>query len=132
MLTVVERVLVLARSALAEAPTAALARLAALAEEETYATGALIWEAGAPADALHLVVDGEVVLHDGHCERGRARAGELVDATAVARGGRRAHHASATRPTHLLRVSREELWRLLGADGELARAMLGVVAVAAV
>src|SRR5438477_1125234 len=98
MMTVVERVLVLARSALADAPTAALARLAALAEEESHATGTLIWEAGAPADALHLVVDGEVVLHDGQCERGRARAGELVDALDVARGGRRPLHASTTRP----------------------------------
>ena len=128
MLTVVERVLALARGVLGDAPTAALARLSAVAEEDSLEPGDVLWQEGEPADALHLLLDGELALETPAGDALRCvRAGSIADAHAVIRGLPRKERALAARRCLLLRVDREHLWRLLAEEPGLARSILVAV-----
>lgn len=128
MLTIIDRVIALARSVLAEAPTAGLARLASLAEEVILEPGESLWEAGTPADRFPVLLDGEIGLLAGRREVAHVHAGQLVDLAGLIRAGPRAHTAVALAPSLLLCVEREDFWQLLGEEGELGRILLAVLA----
>lgn len=96
-----------------------LRRLSALCTEVALASGEVVFSAGAPADALYVVLDGEVALYResrGEVVRALARLvhGDSFGEMGLADGGRRQETARASRPSVVLRFARDELLAFLG------------------
>jgi len=108
---------------LRDARSAHLALLASIAEEVDADTGTVLARAGEPAAALYLVVRGEVRLagsgSDLHLSDGQAfGTWALIDEVPSL------VEATASKPTRLLRIDREEFHDLLSDHPELAIGML--------
>ena len=70
MLTVIEKVMLLQDvDVFAEVPGDQLATLAAIAEEERVLTGDVLYREGEEADALYLVLEGDIRLSQGERQR---------------------------------------------------------------
>lgn len=116
MLTVLEKVkLLLSIDILAQSTSEELAYIAAIAEEEEYPPGAVIFRAGDPADAMFVVLAGRIqMLREGsgglELEVGPA---EAIGAWALFDDQPRALTAAALDACRLLRIDREEFFELL-------------------
>lgn len=89
-------------------------RLAAISTETALAAGEVVFAAGAPADALYVVFEGEVALYrEGRSEVVRALArlvrGDFFGEMGLVEGGRRRETARATQPSVVLAFERREL-----------------------
>jgi CRP-like cAMP-binding protein len=126
VLTTIERVLFLQRAPLFQAaPTEALAHVAALARELRLAGGQTLWRKGDRADAVYLVVEGEIVLADEGPEPTRALPpADLGTAALITPGARRDTSATAAAPTLLLRLTHDEFYEVLAEHTEVAAALL--------
>lgn len=116
MLTVLEKVkLLLSIDILAQSTSEELATIAAIAEEEELAPGAVIFRAGDPADAMFVVLAGRIqMLREGsgglELEVG---PGEAIGAWALFDDQPRTLTAVALEACRLLRLDREEFFELL-------------------
>lgn len=129
MLTILEKVDILRKSALfAGVPTPALARVAAVANEVTFAPNQILYQADTPADSMFLLLDGEVELvrsehrtpFDGH--------GQVLGALALLADGTHAESALATHPTSTLQIDRQDFLDVMAEDFDVTRGMLKALA----
>ena len=105
-----------------------LARIALIANEVETSAGTLLLSRGEPADAMYVVVDGELVVED---DAGRTRSigqGEAVGALAILDDAPADFEVRVARASRLLRLSRRALHDALRDDPDLAVSLLAGMA----
>ena len=105
-----------------------LARIALLATEVDASAGKTLLSHGEPADAMYVVVEGELVMDD---NAGRSRSigpGEAAGALAILDDAPADFDVRVTRASRLLRLSRRALHDALRDDPELAVSLLAGLA----
>lgn len=123
--TTVEKVLLLQHvDLLSAARTEDLAAIAAIADEVLYPAGATVFEEGQPADALYVVITGELVLTRDAEEIDRVGENSALGAWDLIDSGVRVFGSQAATETLLLRVEREDFNDLLLDYPELGQSML--------
>jgi len=125
MLTVVEKVIFLQDvDIFSEVPTEQLAYLAAIAEEETFAPGQVIYQEQDPADAMYLVVEGRVRLHRGALEYMVAGPGDTFGTWALFDDEPRASGAAPLEETRVLRLNKDDFIDLLADNVRITQGVL--------
>jgi NitT/TauT family transport system permease protein len=113
-------------------PEALLDALAAVAEEDARSAGAVLYDAGGSSDDIFIVARGSVRLEPESGAATLIQAGQAFGWTAFASSARRRNRAVAATDVALLRLSGQDLIRLLGslhAEGEAVKARIaGAVA----
>jgi CRP-like cAMP-binding protein len=110
--------------------------LAFTAERRCFEAGETLFEAGAPAEAAYLILEGEAVMfaHTGEAREGgepralRLDRGDLIGETALFEKGLRRSTVRAATRLDTLRISRDLFDRLLGEFPEMAGAASGALA----
>ena len=128
MLSPIEKVLLLQNvEVFAEVPTDQLAALAAIAREVPVLDGDTVFRENDSPDALYLVLEGHVRLHQG--EREVTTAGRLMSfgTWALFDDDPRVLTATATEDTRLLRIDRNEFNDLLSDDVRIAKGIIRTV-----
>ncbi len=129
MLTILEKVDVLRKTALfSSIPTSALARVAAAANEVTFAPHQMLYQADTAADSMFLVLDGEVELVRSEGKTQLDGRGQVLGALALLAGGTHAESALATHPTSALQIDRQDFLDAMAEDFDLTRGMLKTLA----
>jgi CRP-like cAMP-binding protein len=124
MLNAIDKVLFLMRAGItADATTDGLSRVAAVSQDVEVERGNKLFEPGAEADALWIVLDGAVRIDVEGMPPRLAEAGDWVGAMPLFTGGPHRGTASVLCTTNLLRLNRADLHDILDEDGELARAL---------
>jgi ATP/ADP translocase/HEAT repeat protein len=129
MLSPIEKVLLLQNvEVFAEVPTDQLAALAAIAGEMSVLSGDDIYRENDSPDALYLVLEGHVLLHQR--DREVTTAGKLTPfgTWALFDDEPRVMTATATEHTKLLRIDRSEFNDLLSDDVRIAKGIIRTVA----
>ena len=128
MLSPIEKVLLLQNvDIFAEVPTDQLAALAAIAREVPVLSGDTVFRENDSPDALYLVLEGHVRLHQG--EREVTTAGRLMSfgTWALFDDDPRVLTATATEDTRLIRIDRNEFNDLLSDDVRIAKGIIRTV-----
>ncbi len=129
MLTVVEKVIFLQNvDVFAQVPTEDLAYLAAIAEEESFMSGDVLFKVNEPSDALFLVLDGKVRLHRGEEEILVAGAREAFGAWSLFDDEPRVVGATVTEDARLLRIDRDDFVDLLADHVKVTQGVLRTMA----
>lgn len=114
MLSVVEKVIFLQNvEVFSGIPTEQLSYLAAIAAEESYAAGEVIYEYQEPSDAFYVVLDGKVRLHHGGEEISVAGSNDSFGTWALFDDTPRVATATAVENSRVLRIGREDFLDLL-------------------
>jgi CRP-like cAMP-binding protein len=122
---VIDRVLLLQRvDVFAEVPSHHLARIALLAREVEADAGAVLLRADEAADAVYIVINGELRVERAGRGAFSVRAGEAVGALAVLDDGTVGLEARVVRRSRLLRLTRRALGDLLHDYPDLAESLL--------
>ncbi len=123
--TIVEKVLLLQNvDLLSAARTDDLAVLASIAEEVRFASGEAVFEEGQPADALYVVIQGELILTRDGKEIDRVGENSALGAWDLIESGPRVFGSRAATETLLLRVDQQDFYDLLLDYPELSQSML--------
>ncbi len=129
MLTVVEKVIFLQNiDVFSEVPTEQLAALATIAEEVTVLKGDVIYREDEYSDALYLVLDGRVRLHQADREIAVAATREAFGSWALFDEDVRLVTATAGEDSQLLRLYRDDFIDLLADHVQIAQGVLKTVA----
>lgn len=125
MLTVVEKVILLQEvDIFSEVPTEQLSYLAAIATEEEFEAGAVIYQAQEPAAAMFVVVEGQVRLHRGAMEINVAGQGEAFGSWALFDDEPRVTAATPLVPTQVLRLDKDDFIDLLADNVRITQGVL--------
>jgi hypothetical protein len=125
---IVEKVMALrAVDVFSEVPTEPLVRLAAIAEEASFAAGAPIYREGEASEAMYLVLDGRVELRAGGAGVHVAGAGEAFGTWALFDDEPRVTAATAAAETNVLRIGKDDFVDLLADDVEVTRGVLKAI-----
>lgn len=112
--------------------SADLAKIQALLEERRLPPGTVVFEQGAPAEAVYVVAEGEVsvVRRDGSKETELARlgSGDFFGEMGVIDDAPRTARVATTCDTVLLAVKRDDFLRLMAVNPGISRVVLGAVA----
>jgi len=128
MLSPIEKVLLLQNvEVFAEVPTDQLAALAAIAREMSVLTGDTVYVEDDIPDALYLVLEGHVLLHQGDREVTTAARSSTFGTWALFDDEPRVMTATATEDTRLLRIDRNEFNDLLSDDVRIAKGIIRTV-----
>jgi hypothetical protein len=128
MLSPIEKVLLLQNVEIfAEVPTDQLAALAAIAREVSVLSGDTVFLENDSPDALYLVLEGHVRLHQGEREVTRASKLTTFGTWALFDDEPRVMTATATEDTRLLRIERNEFNDLLSDDVRIAKGIIRTV-----
>jgi CRP-like cAMP-binding protein len=128
MRSTVEKVILLQQvDVFAEVPSEHLAVLAGAAEEQPLLAGDTVFREGERADALYLVLDGKVRLHQGDTGILEAGAGEAFGTWALLDEEPRLCDATALEPTVLLRIDREDFIDLMSDHVQIAQGVIRAV-----
>jgi hypothetical protein len=98
--------------------------VAQIAEEQHLADGESLYEYGDPGHSLHVVVEGEVLLHIGGKEVNRMRPYDLFGEMAVINQAPRTLAAAAVGPTVLLRISEEDFLHILETRADVMKGIM--------
>ena len=129
MLSVVEKVIFLQNvDVFAEVPTEQLATLATIAEEVNVLKGDVIYRENEYSDALYLVLDGRVRLHQADREITVVAAREAFGTWALFDEEVRLVTATAEEDSHLLCLNRDDFVDLLADHVQIAQGVLKTVA----
>jgi len=129
-LSVMERILLLRRvPLLADLSPADLKRVAAIATEQHYLDGEIIFEQDEPGDEMYVVVSGEVrvLVEDGETGRrevARRKVGETVGEMSVISGSLRSATLAAAGDVHLLCLDQKSFEGLLRERPEVSLAVM--------
>lgn len=129
-LSIMERILLLRRvPLLADLSPADLKRVAAIASEQHFLDGEIIFEQDEPGDEMYVVVNGEVrvlVKNEGrdNKEVARRRAGETVGEMSVISGSLRSATLAAAGDVHLLCLDQKSFEGLLRERPEVSLAVM--------
>jgi len=129
MLTAIEKALLLQNvEVFAGVPTDQLAALASIAREVAVLGGDIIYREHEPADALYLVLSGNIRLHQGDRDVTRVGRGESFGTWALFHDEPQVLTATALEDARLLRIDRNEFNELLADDVRIAQGIIGTVA----
>ena len=129
MLTIIEKVIFLQNiDVLAEVPTEALAALAAIAEEVSYASGENIYKENDSPDALYFVLDGLVRLHKGDQNIVTAENKQAFGTWALFDESPRLVTATVEDDCNLLRIDRDDFIDLLADNVQITQGVLKMMA----
>ncbi len=128
MLSPIEKVLLLQNvEVFAEVPTDQLAALAAIAREVSVLAGDTVFREHDVPDALYMVLEGHVKLHQGEREITTADKLQPFGTWALFDDEPRVLTATATEDTRLLRIDRNEFNDLLSDDVRIAKGIIRTV-----
>jgi AAA family ATP:ADP antiporter len=128
MLSPLEKVLLLQNvEVFSEVPTDQLAALAAIARELSVLKGDTVYREDDIPDALYLVLEGHVLLHQGDREVTTAAKSTTFGTWALFDDEPRVMTATATEDTTLLRIDRNEFNDLLSDDVRIAKGIIRTV-----
>jgi CRP/FNR family cyclic AMP-dependent transcriptional regulator len=124
-MTIIEKVLALQDVELfSHVSTEALAQLAAIAHEESFNSGDDLFRENDAAEALHLILSGQVRLHRGGRDVTQAGAGDVLGTWALLDVESRVATATVTEPVHVLRIDRADFFDLIADNLEITRGVL--------
>jgi CRP-like cAMP-binding protein len=128
MRSIVEKVILLQRvDVFADVPTEPLSVLAASADEVNVLEGDAVYREGERADALYLVLDGRIRLHQGERAIGEVGPGEAFGTWALFDEEPRLGDATALESSALLRIDREEFIDLMADHVQIAQGVIRAV-----
>ncbi len=129
MLTVLEKVDLLRKAAIfCGVPTPGLARVAAIANEVTFAPKQMLYREDSPADSMFFLLDGEVELLRSKHRTQINGQGQVLGAVALLAGGTHAESAVAAQPTCTLQLDRQEFFDAMAEDFNVTRGVLQALA----
>ena len=128
MLSPIEKVLLLQNvEVFSEVPTDQLAALGAIAREVSVLAGDTVFREHDMPDALYMVLEGHVKLHQGQREITTADKLQPFGTWALFDDEPRVLTATATEDTRLLRIDRNEFNDLLSDDVRIAKGIIRTV-----
>jgi CRP-like cAMP-binding protein len=128
-LSTVERVLLLTEAPVfAGARTEDLALVAAACREIRAPRGEVIYKAGDPSHAMHVVVQGRVLLEWKDRGRFAIEAGKAFGTWALFGGSPRLFTATSDADTHMLTLDRDPFYDIVADHVTLARALIETLA----
>ena len=128
-LSPMERVIFLRRVPLfARLAPADLKQVAAIAREQLFADGEVLFRQGEPGDELFVIVSGDVRVLSGERELARRHAGEFVGDMAIISGEPRAATLVAAGDVRTLSIDRQQFEGLLRERPETGLAVMRVLA----
>lgn len=127
-LSVVEKVILLQNvDVFSEVSTEQLAVLATIAREARYEAEATIYAESDPSDAMYIVLEGSVRLRRGDVEVGWVGVEEAFGTWALFDDEFRVVGATASEPTRLLCIAKDDFIDLLADNVEITRGVLKAV-----
>jgi hypothetical protein len=128
MITTVEKVLFLKSIDLFRAlPGEELAQIAEIAEEQPFAGGEQVFGEGEPGDALYLVVDGLVKVHQGGKQLAQLGPRDVFGEMAVLDSEPRSATVTAVKDAVLLRIARDDFRDILQERPEIGMGVIQVL-----
>ena len=129
MLTVLEKVDLLRKAAMFRCiSTAGLARVAAIANEVTFAPSQSVYQEDTPADSMFFLLDGEVELARSERRLQMAGTGQVLGALGLLGGGTYTESALALQATHALHIERQDFFDAMAEDFSVTRGVLKALA----
>jgi CRP-like cAMP-binding protein len=129
MLSTIERVLLLQEVEILQAvSTEFLGHIAVITEEIECSEGDTVYREGDPAEAMYVVVGGEVRLHRDDRTVMTAGPNDAFGVWALFEEEERLVTATCTKDTRLLCLTTEDFLDLLSDHSEITRAVLGAMA----
>jgi CRP-like cAMP-binding protein len=130
MLTTMEKVDLLQNAELfREVRTESLARVAAIAQEETFVTRQVLYSENEAADSMFVLLDGEVMLTAAGREEVRLKEFQVAGALSLFADLPQAETARASQPTRTLRLGQQDLLDVMAEDFQITRGILRALAV---
>lgn len=124
-MTVVERAIALRRvDAFRTVPIDQLSHVAAVAREESFAPGSVLFREGDPPESLFVMLDGRIRLQRRGQEFGEAVAGEPLGTWSLFIDHARRATAEVVEPTRVLVLDREEFYEVLTEQVEITRSLV--------
>ncbi|TMA74859.1 MAG: cyclic nucleotide-binding domain-containing protein [Deltaproteobacteria bacterium] len=128
VISTVEKVLFLKSIDLFRAlPSEELAQIAEIAEEQPLAAGDQVFAQGEPGDALYLIVEGKVKVHQGNKELVRLGERDVFGEMAVLDSEPRSASVTAVEDAVLLKIGRDDFRDILGERPEIAMGVMKVL-----
>jgi CRP-like cAMP-binding protein len=128
-LTVVEKVILLQNvDVFANVPTEQLGHMAAIAEVVSALEGDVIYREGDESNALYVVVEGNVRLHQGDDTITTAERSDAFGTWAVLDAEPRVTTATVFADTRLLRIDRDDFLELLADHSEITQGVFKTIA----
>jgi len=128
MLTIIEKVIFLQNvDVFSDVPTEDLSYLAAIAEEASFESGEIIYREAENSDALYLVLEGEVRLHQGDREITSAGPKEAFGTWALFDNAPRVVTATPVSDCRLLRIDRDDFFDLLSDHVQITQGVFKTV-----
>ncbi len=129
MLTVIEKVIFLQNvDVFSEVPTEHLAHMAAVAEEVSYEAGEILYRQDDSSDALFLVLEGKVRMHQEDREITVEEPKDAFGTWALFDETPRVVTATALEDTRLLRIDRDDFIDLLADHIQITQGVLKAMA----
>ena len=111
--------------------TQSLARVAAIAEEVHFEVHQRLFMENEAADAMFVILAGEVALIRGGIEERKLTESQIAGALALVANQPQAETAAATQMVHALRISQQDLFDAMTEDFGITRGILRSLAVKA-
>jgi CRP-like cAMP-binding protein len=128
MITTVEKVLFLKSVDLFRAlPGEELAQIAEIAEEQPFTSGDQVFSEGEPGDALYLVVEGSVRVHQGDRQLAQLGPRDVFGEMAVLDSEPRSATVTAVKDSVLLKIARDDFRDILQERPEIGMGVLKVL-----
>ena len=128
MITTVEKVLFLKSVDLFRAlPGEELAQIAEIAEEQPFAAGEQVFAEGEPGDALYLVVEGSVKVHQGQRQLAQLGVRDVFGEMAVLDSEPRSASVTALKDAVLLKIARDDFRDILQERPEIGMGVIKVL-----
>ena len=130
MLTTMEKVDLLQNAELfREVRTESLARVATIAQEETFVTRQVLFSENEAADSMFVLLDGEVMLTASGREEARLKEFQVAGALSLFADLPQAETARASQPSRTLRLGQQDLLDVMAEDFQITRGILRALAV---
>jgi CRP-like cAMP-binding protein len=110
-----------------QTPQEALAEVASLLEEIELAVGQTIFRKGDPGDAMYIIAEGRVKVHDGDFIVNYLRKWDVFGEMSALDPEPRSASVTAVEPTQLFRLEREPLYRLMTGREEIMQGVIHIL-----
>ena len=128
MITTVEKVLFLKSVDLFRAlPGEELAQIAEIAEEQPFAAGEQVFAEGEPGDALYLVLDGAVKVHQSQRQLAHLGVRDVFGEMAIVDSEPRSASVTAVQDAVLLKIARDDFRDILLERPEIGMGIIKVL-----
>lgn len=129
MLTTMEKVDLLQNAELfREIRTESLARVGAIAQEETFEMNQVLFSENEAADGMYILLDGEVTVTAAGRQDRKLKEYEAAGAWSLFADLPRTETARASKPTRTLRLGQQDLLDVMADDFQITRGILRALA----